>query len=168
MAEAEIIVDGKKLEYEGLFQPGELYTVIDELMAQRTFDKNEYRNFEYVHEGHKQIDMELRPYKKLSDYIKVEIRIKIRATNLKHVEIEKNGVKKKYYHGKVKVVFVTYLITDYENAWETKAFYFLARMLVDKFIYKGYLSEAKAIGVSVTNEAYYEIRSYLNMHRYKT
>ena len=167
MAETQIVVDGKRLEYEGLFDPKELYAVIDELMQQHSFDKNEFMNSEHVYKDSKQLDMDLRPYKKFSDYVKAEIKIRIKATNLKFVEVEKNNVKKKYYHGKIKIVFVTYLITDYENAWEMKAFYFLLRMLVDKFLYKSYINEAKKEAVSLTNETYDEIRSYLNMHRYQ-
>ncbi len=166
MAEVQIVIDGKKLEYEGLFDPGELYAVIDRLMAQHTFDKNEFMNSQHVYEDSKQMEMDLRPYKKLSDYVKVELKIKIKATNLKLVEIEKGGVKKKLYNGNVKVRFIGYLITDYENAWEMKPFYYLIRMLTDKFIYKSYVHEAKTELITVANEVYDELRSYLNMHRY--
>ncbi|MBU1202017.1 MAG: hypothetical protein KJ583_05975 [Nanoarchaeota archaeon] len=166
MPETQIIIDGKKLSYEGLFDAKDLYTVIDQLMAQHTFDKDEFLNSEHVYQDSKQLEMELRPYKKFSDYVKGEIKIMITATDLKKVEIEKKGVKRKLYNGKVTVTFYSYLITDYEGSWEMKPFYYLVRMLIDKFIYKGYITEAKNQLITVTDEVYDEIRSYLNMHRY--
>ena len=44
MAETTILIDGKTLEYEGLFHPKELYAVIDEYFQQNSFDKNEVKN----------------------------------------------------------------------------------------------------------------------------
>ncbi|MAG39296.1 hypothetical protein CMO90_04390 [Candidatus Woesearchaeota archaeon] len=166
MAEIQTIIDGKKLEYEGLFEPKELYTVIDQEMQQHGFDKNEVLNSEHVYQNSKQLEMVLRPYKKLSDYVKVEIKIKITAKNLKNVEIKKKGLTKKFYKGNIEIIFTSYLITDYENSWEMKPFYYFMRMIMDKFIYKNYIDEAKSEIITITNGLYEEIRSYLNMHRY--
>ena len=98
--------------------------------------------------------------------MKTEIKIIINATNLKHVEVEQKGLKKKMYRGEINITFTSYLITDYEHAWELKPMYYFIRMLIDKFIYKGYTEEVKNEIVTLTNECYDEIRSYLNMHRY--
>lgn len=166
MAETLTIIDGKTLEYEGLFEPRELYTVIDQLFKQHGFDKNEFKNSEHVYKDSKQLEMDLRPYKKLSDYVKVEIKIIIIAKDLKHVEIDNKGIKKKMYNGHVQVTFYSYLITDYENSWEMKPFYYFMRMFIDKFIYRNPISEAKNELITLTQEAYDEIRSYLNMNRY--
>jgi|FLOH01.1.fsa_nt_gi hypothetical protein len=166
MPETLTIIDGKNLTYSGLFDPKELYTVIDQHFQQHSFDKNEFKNSEHVYEDSKQLEMDLRPYKKLSDYVKVEIKIVIVGKNLKEVEIEQKGIKKKLFKGDLSVTFTSYLITDYEGSWEGKPFYYMIRMLVDKFVYKGYLHEAKKELIQITEEAHNEIRSYLNMHRF--
>ncbi|NQU98891.1 hypothetical protein HQ533_05485 [Candidatus Woesearchaeota archaeon] len=166
MAETLTVVDGIKLEYEGLFDPKELYTVIDELFKQHSFDKHEFRNAELTHKEGKDLVMDLRPYKRLSDYLKTEIKIEIMATNLKHVEIKKKGLKKKMYKGHIDITFTAFIITDYEHAWETRPIYYLIRMLIDKFIYKGYTEQVKNEIITLTNECYDEVRSYLNMNRY--
>lgn len=166
MGQKQIIVDGKKLEYEGLFDPKDLYSIIDEQFQQHSFDKNEHKNSEHIYEDEKQLIMDLRPYKKLSDYVKVEIKMIIIAKHLKEVEIEKDGVKRKLYKGHINITFTAYMYTDYENAWETRPFYFTFRMLIDKFVYKGYMDQAKEELVNLTDEVYNEVRTYLNMHRY--
>ncbi|MBU1854980.1 MAG: hypothetical protein KKF89_04630, partial [Nanoarchaeota archaeon] len=166
MAETLTVVDGKTIEYEGIFDPRELYTIIDELSKQHSFDKNEFRNCEFVFKESKDLILDIRPYKRLSEYAKTEIKIEITGTDLKKVEIEKKGLKKKLYKGHLKVILTSYLITDYENAWESRPIYYLIRMLIDKYIYKGYTQELKDEITTMTNDFFDEIRSYLNMHRY--
>lgn len=167
MSEKLTVVDGKGLDYEGLFEAKELYKVIEEYAEENKFDRNEFMNAEHIYEDSKQLDIDVRPYKKISDYVKLEIKIKIKATNLKYKEVEVNGIKRKYYHGHVNVKFFSYLITDYENTWEMRPLYYLLRTLVDKLIYKGYMDSAKKELIMHTNGFYEEIRSYLNMHRFK-
>ncbi len=166
MAETLTVVDGRRLEYEGLFDPRELYTIIDQMFKQHSFDKHEFKNVEQVYKGYKQLEMDLRPYKRLSDYYRTEIRIEIIGRKLKEVVVEKKGLKKKLYNGKLEIIFTSFLITDYEGAWETKPFYYLIRMLIDKFVYKAYTREVQNEIIKLTNEVYDELRSYLNMHRY--
>ncbi|MBC8496007.1 hypothetical protein H8D36_07660 [archaeon] len=166
MPETLTLIDGKKLSYEGLFEPKEIYTVIDQFFKKHGFDKHEFKNAEQIFEHGKQLEMDLRPYKKLSDYVKVEIKIEIVARNLKEVEIEKKGIKKKMMSGPIDISFTSYFITDYEGTWEMKPFYYVFRMLVDKYVYKSYMNTAKNELMEVTNEIYDELRSYLNMHKY--
>lgn len=166
MAETQIIIREKTLEYEGLFDPKELYTIIDEFYRSNHFDRNEFTNSEHVYKDGKQLRLDVRPYKKISDYVKIEVKIELFASHLKEQLIEIKGIKKKLYKGHVKIMFTGYLITDYEGSWEMKPFYYLLRMLVDKFIYKGYLEEAKNYLVSTINKSFNEIRTYLNMHRF--
>ena len=168
MPEIYTIERGKILTYSGLIDAKGLYTVIQKLFKQHSFDWNENKNIEHVYKDHKQLEMDLRPYKKISDYVMVEIKILITATDLTPIEIDIKGLKKKLYKGKLNIVFKAYLITDYESAWETKPFYYLVRMIVDKFIYKGYIHRAKNELGEIVTEVYDEIRSFLNMHRYFT
>lgn len=164
--ETLIIVDGKTLEYEGLFSAKELWKVIDQVFEQHKFDKVEFKNSEQVFKDGKQLRFDIRPYKKLSDYVKAEIKVILVAKNMKEVEITKKGITKKLYTGHVEIAFTAYLLTDYEHAWETKPFYYFIRMLIDKFVYRSYIQEAKAQIVSITNELYDEVRSYLNMQKF--
>ena len=76
---------------------------------QNQFDKNEFKNSEHVYKDAKQISVDLRPYKKLSDYVKVEVKIEIFGRDLKQVEITKKGLTKKMFKGHLEVKFTAYL-----------------------------------------------------------
>lgn len=167
MAETKTLMWLKPLKYSGLVDVKGLYKTIDKWLSENHYDKVERRNFEDVYEDSRQIVLELVPYKKITDYAKVEIRIYMEFTNLKDEVVEKGGLKQKYYRGDLFFSFDCFLVTDYENHWETKATYFFIRTIVDKFIYKGYTKRFESEAISDTNELINEIKNYLNMERFK-
>ena len=167
MAEVKTLVWMKPIKYSGLFDLKELYATIDKWCKEHHYDKVEAKNFEDVYEDSKQIILELRPYKKITDYAKVEIRAYMEFTDIKEEVVERGGLKKKINKGKINMSFDCYLITDYEAHWETKAVYYFFRMLVDKFIYRGYMKRFEAEAVADCNEMIHEVKSYLNMERFK-
>ncbi|MBN1274865.1 hypothetical protein JXA12_01050 [Candidatus Woesearchaeota archaeon] len=167
MVETKTLVWLKPLHYSGLFDLRGLYKTMDKWFTEHNYDKIEKRNFEEVSEGSKQIVLELQPYKKISDYAKVEIRVYVEMTNLTEEVVTRGDLKQKYNKGDLHFSFDCFLITDYEGHWETKATYYFIRTMVEKFIYKGYTKRFEAEAVSDTNELINEIRNYLNMERFK-
>lgn len=166
MAETKSLIWLKPLHYSGLIDIKGLYAVIDRWTEQNSYDKVERRNFEDVMGDRKQIILELVPYKKLTDYAKCEIRIYMELTNLKDTVIERNGIKHKYPKGDAFFSFDCSLITDYESHWESQAYYFFFRTVVDKFIYRGYTKRYEAEAKADCNELINEIKSHLNLSRY--
>ena len=167
MAETKTLMWLKPLRYSGLLDIKGLYKVIDKWIAEHHYDKVERKNFEDVYEHGRQIVMELLPYKKITDYAKIEIRIYIELTNVKDEVVEHDGIKQKYQRGEAFFSFDCFLITDYENHWETRATYYFIRTIVDKFIYKGYTKRFESEGKADATELINEIKTYLNMERFK-
>jgi hypothetical protein len=166
LPETLTIERGQVISYRGYFNPKDLYMIIQKIFKQNSYDWSEYKNVEQNFSDHLQIEWDLRPYKKLSDYVKVELRVDVTGTNLKLKEIEVDGVKKKLHEGNLTIMLRAFMITDYEQTWETKPFYFWLRMLADKFIFKSYTERAKGELQGVISEVREEIRSFLNMGRY--
>lgn len=167
MGESKTLVNQRPVKYHGLFDFRELYKVIDSWCRDNGYDKVERKNFEEVFEDGKQIIMELVPYKKISDYAKIEIRVYIEITNCTEEAIERDKLKHKLFKGDIFFSFDCYLITDYEEHWETRPFYYFFRTLVDKFIYRDYTKRYEDQALSDCEDIIREIKSYLNMERYK-
>jgi hypothetical protein len=167
MVEIKTLVWLRPIKYSGLVDVKGLYKTIDKWLTENHYDKVERRNFEDVREDSRQIVLEIAPYKKITDYAKVEIRLYAEMTNLTDEVVEINGLKHKYQKGDFFFSFDCLLITDYENHWESKATYFFIRTIVDKFIYKGYTRRFESEAVADFNELVGEIKSYLNMERFK-
>lgn len=166
MAEKRILIDNEVLTYQGLFDLRALMRIVDKFFHDRRYDKLETKNFEEVYEEGKQVTVEMRPYRKVSDYAKIQIRIYMVASNLKEVEIEKDGVKQKILRGKAQFSFDAYLITDYEHKWDGMPTYYFLRSMFDKFLYKRHTDEWEKTAIKDCRGVQDEIKSFLNMFRH--
>jgi hypothetical protein len=166
MAEIKILIDGRSLSYEGVFNIRDLYKTIDMWFKDRGYDKQEIKNWEDVSETEKQIVLEIIPYKKVSDYARIDIRIFMIFSKLMEIEVEKDNIKHKMNKGRAEFYFDAYLVTDYENKWETKPIFFFLKNVFDKFIYRSYISNYDSEAIRDCTEIENEIRSFLNMNRF--
>lgn len=166
MAEQKLVVEGLELSYEGLFDVKELYKTVDDYLKETAYDKVEKINAEYVKPEGKYIELTLEPNKKISDYVQYRIRMRVYITNLKDVEVEKDGKKQKLNHGKVYIRFDAILETDYEHRWEQRPLFFFLRVLVDKYVYKFYTGKYEGdLKTDLTN-LHTRIKAFLNLYRY--
>ena len=166
MAEREKIVDELRLNYEGLFDVNELYLTMDKWFREKQYDKRELKNIENVKPDGKFIELWIMPWKKITDYAKIEIKIRIQMFNIKEVEVEKDKHKVKLNQGKIQMVFDGFLTTDYENKWEGKPTYVFLRTIFDKFIYKGYTARFQSQVAEDVNHLNTTIKSFLNLYRF--
>lgn len=166
MAEIKTLAYGESFSYKGLIDVKDLYRLLDKWFKEHGYDKNELWNFEEVYEDGKQITLKIQPYKKLSDYAKVEIRITVTMKRLKEVEIEKKTGKIKILRGEASFVFDVFLTTDYEEHWEQKPIYFFFKTVAEKFLYRSYIDKFEEQAMKDKDAVKRELKSYLNMQRF--
>jgi hypothetical protein len=166
MSEITYLVDGKQVQYEGLFDLPGLFKAIDDFFRERGYDRMETKNFEEVYETGRQITIELLPYKKVNDYIKMEVRIYAFFKNLKERIVEINGAKRKLYHGRAEIWFDANLYTDFEHRWENRVIFYFIRTITDKYIRRSQTNFAEELCVKDCWDVIDLTKSYLNMHRY--
>ena len=166
MSERKLVVDHAGLSYEGLFDVHELYMMIDKWLKEKGFDKREMRNVEQVSPNGKYVELELQPWKKITDYAKHIIRMDIKILGIKDVEVRKDGHKVKLQKAKVSIIFDGYLETDWEHRWEQQPMYIFIRTLFDKFVYNTYSSKFEAQLVESVNDLRAQIKSFLNLYKY--
>lgn len=166
MGELRILAE-ESLSYEGLFDAHELYRLIDEFFATKSYDKVEKMNNEVVTESGKDITIIYRPYKKLSDYYKSVIQIKIFLRHLVDVDIEMDGKRKKLKKGDVSLNFKFMLESDYEGRWEQRGIYFMVRTIFDKIIYNTQQNHFEKQVLTDGRDLKDRIGSFLNLSHYK-
>ncbi len=166
MAEREVLVDKMRLTYEGLFSVYEIYKMMDEWFEEKGYDKREVKNIESVFPEGKYIEIVLEPWKKLTDYAKSVIKVRIIFSDIKEVQVEKDGAKVNLNQGRAHFVFDAYLETDYENRWESKPTFFFIKTLFDKYFYKSYTSQLKAEVMDSITDLHSRIKGMLNLYRY--
>ncbi len=165
MAERYPVVEHMTLSYNGLFNVTELYKTINSWCKEKGYDRREMRNEEHIYPSGKFIDMELMPFKKVSDYAMFVIRMQITMHDVKEVDVEKNKYKQRLNQGKIDIIFDSFLETDYEGRWEQNPFYFFVRTVFDKFIYRNYTRRFEENLTSDTNHLHTTIKSFLNLYR---
>ncbi|MBW2981873.1 hypothetical protein KY343_03265 [Candidatus Woesearchaeota archaeon] len=166
MSEKKLVIDQLKLTFEGIFDLNGLYRTIDSWFYEKNYDKWEKKNYEQVMPTGKDIEIEMLPWKKTTDYFKNIIKIRMRFTNIKDVEIEKQGVKLRLNQGKVMMIFDGYLESDYDQKWEDKPMFFLLRTLFDKYVFRSYFTKFEKWLVNDVYDIHGRIQRFLNLYRY--
>jgi len=166
MTERRLVVDHLKLSYEGLFNVQELYLLIDRWVREKGFDKREVRNQEHVKPTGKYIELELQPWKKITDYARHVIKINLVLLHIKDVIVEQEGKRYKMQSGKINITLDGYLDTDYEDRWEQKPFYFFLRTIFDKFVYRTYSADFENLLIENVTQLQQALKSFLNLYRY--
>ncbi len=166
MSEKKLVIDQMKLTFEGIFDLNGLYRTIDAWFYEKNYDKFEKKNFEQIMPTGKDIEIEILPWKKTTDYFKNVIKIRMRFTGIKDVEIEKEGVKLRLNQGRIMMIFDGYLISDYDQKWEDKPLFFLIRTLFDKYVFKPYFNKFEKWLINDVYDIHGRIQRFLNLYRY--
>jgi hypothetical protein len=167
MAERRIVVDNLYLVYEGLLNINDFYLVVDKWLREKGYDKLEKRNVEQVFKEGRQIELELEPWKKITDYARIVLNMTFWMTNLKEVQVKKDKYTIKMMQGKVTMRMIAYLDTDYENMWEGKPVFYLFRHIVDKWIYRVDVRKYESAVADDAFHLYNTMKSFLNLYRFQ-
>ncbi len=167
MAEKKILVFDKTFSYSGLFSVKEFYKATRSWLDEHGYGPHEVMHEEQIFEDGKQIFVEINADKKLSDYAKVVWITKLTFSNIEEVEVEVDGASIKTNKGSVKCVTMVISNTDWDKTFEQNPFQYFLRVLIDKYVFKSYLSKAEKRATK--DYAIFEdyLKSYLNMNNFK-
>lgn len=168
MAERDFVVDHMRLSYEGVFKVQDLYKLIDSWLREKGYDKREKRMAEKVAPDGKFIEWEIEPWKKITDYAKIVIKLRVIMSDIKEIDVEIDGNKIKMNQGKADFVFDGFMETDYENRWESKPMWVFLRTIFDKHLLRPYTQGYYNAVLDDVNEIHTRIKSFLNLYRYST
>lgn len=165
MSEKKLIVDQVKFTYEGLFDLTELYRLIDSFFYQRNWDKYEKQNIEQVFPTGKHIQWELWPFKNITDYYRMHIKIRARFIDVVKVEVEYEGRKVKLDQGRVRIIFDGYVESDRHQLWEKSPFFWFMRTMLERYVYKRHFRQQEQWLLSDLEELLGRIKSFFNVYR---
>ncbi len=168
MSEREVVIDKMRLTYEGLFDVVELYKLIDRFFKEKGYDKRERHNSERITPEGKFIELELEPWKKITDYAMNVIKLRIVMSDVTEVVVKKDNVKVRLNKGKINMVFDAYIETDYEHRWEGKPLFFFLRTIFDKYVFRPYTSGFRKNVIDDCNHLYNKIKAFLNLYKIET
>ncbi len=167
--EKNLVINNRELKYKGIFRVDDLFHTINQALKEKQYEKNEKKTEEIVSEAGKKTYLELRPFKQKTNYVILEIKIKITLDNVTETIEEVQGVKKKFQNGDVSVVFDSWIMTDYENRWSMKPLVYFLKSIINKYVYTfpleaGFPSEL----AGDTAHIYARIQKLLQSYKYES
>lgn len=168
MVEKNLVVDQKTLEYKGLFELDEVIGTLDSLLQSKGYELQEKKAEEKVSEEEKNIFLELRPLKRITNYQTLMIKVTINAKNLTE-EIHTTGGGKRHFHkGNLILVFDGWSLTDFERKGQEKMLNYFIRGIVSKYLYRS-PTEGNILGglKSDVDFVYNQLKSFLNLYKYQ-
>jgi hypothetical protein len=166
MAERNQLIDSESIHYSGLVDFRELYLMLEKWMAQNGYKKNEVQNTEKIYEKKKHITWVFYPTKVVADFVALEIRITMNATDVTEVVIRDNKTKKKIQNAKVKVSFDAFYKTNDESRLREDPLRTFIRTFHYKFLSNKFENKYQGQVVSDVNNLRDNVRSFLKLHRY--
>ena len=167
MAERKTLIDGKTVEYSGLISIKGLYALVRDRLDDLGYKPYEEYHSEEIFEEGKQILISIKGENKLSDYAKVEWKTEFAFLNCQELFIEKEGQKVRMHRGSVSVKTTIYLTTDYDQSFEQNAFQYFLRVVIDKFVFKSYISKAGSKASKDYARLESDIQRFLNFERFE-
>ena len=164
--ERKLLVRGLDVGYEGLFDAPEFFKLIDDWFKEKGYNKYDLKHVERVGEKGKFINYEIRPWKRISDYVQYEIYVRIIIKDLTETTVKKGKDSFKINKGNVMISIDAYLATDVKNRWESRPIIFFMRTIFDKFIHREYTSKYEQDIMNDVKDFHMELKSYLNLSKY--
>ena len=141
MTEKNLVINQKKITYQGVFRTDELLSVIKEALLEKKYNYVEKKNEELVTSAGRVLVLELRPVKSVAQYVTLMIKVYIVLDNVTEMIKEMSGIKQKFQQGDVQIAFDAWSLTDYEGRWGTKPLNFFLKGVIHKYFYKFPLEE---------------------------
>jgi hypothetical protein len=133
MAEKDLIVK-EKVEHSGLMDFAGFYSFVHSWFKEEGYGVDEVKYAEKSDGTKRDIDIEWKITKRLSDYFKFEHKLKMEIKGLAEVEVETDGKKKKTNQGKITVEISGSLIRDPDSKWDKNPSYRFMRDLYNKYV----------------------------------
>ena len=159
-------INNRQLSYKGIFRADDIFSTVNRALEEKDYTKKEKKSEETVTETGKRIYVELRPYRVITNYLTLMIKIKITLDNVTESPVEHKSEKRIYQQGDVLIAFDGWVLSNYHNRWGMKPWFYFLKGLMNKFVYKNPL-EAETGGKLAQDTAYIyaKIKGLLNSYQ---
>ena len=134
MAEKDTIFSSK-IKYGGVFSFADFYKFCYDWLTEETgLGISEDKYIEKLSGDSKSIDIEWSGTRKVTDYFRFDVKIKLKIIGLTNVEIVQDGKKIRSNKGSVDISVKGILVRDYQGKFEKTAFQKFLRGIYEKWV----------------------------------
>lgn len=162
MAEKDKIYQSK-LKHAGIFNFKDFYNFVYDWYSDEGYIIIENSYSEKSAGDAKEMTIKWIVYKKISDYFKFEIKINWFITEMRPIEVQKEGKKVKMNSGIIELKIYALLYKDYENRWEDTPVFKFLRGLYDRYIIRSRIDEYEDKLTEDTEESRLQMKAFLDL-----
>jgi hypothetical protein len=162
MAEKDQVLKEKQ-EYTGIFDFKGFYSFAHTWLKDEGYGVTEERYIEKVKGDSRDLTIEWKATKDLSDYFRIEFKVKFEVEGMTDVEIEIDGQRKQANKGKVVTEIVGSLVMDREGKWETTPFNRFMRDIYNKYIVPTRVWSMRDLVISKATTFKEQLKSFLSL-----
>ncbi|GIU68197.1 MAG: hypothetical protein KatS3mg001_047 [Candidatus Pacearchaeota archaeon] len=167
MAEKEEVYSSK-ISYNGIFSFKDLYKFCHDWLVEETgVSLSEDKYSEKIKGDSKDITVEWKGTKEMTDYFKMEIKVSFKVSDLKNVEVMQGNVKISTNKGSVEISVKGTLVRDYEDKFEGSGFKKFLRETYEKYIIHDRVLQYKEKVASSCDEFLSQTKAYLDLEAKK-
>ncbi|MBI2558480.1 hypothetical protein HYW20_04100 [Candidatus Woesearchaeota archaeon] len=168
MGHLKIVVDHEKIDYNGPVNVSDLLRMIENFLFERGFDKRQDKDFEQHTSHGKFIEWQIAPWKKVTDYIRYIVKVRVLGYDILKTDVVSNGKKSRIDTARIIIVIDGFMEYDYDNYWDDKPILFFLRTIYDYFIFKAYTERFEHRLVHDINHLHHNIEKFLNLYGHYT
>jgi len=166
MSELRLIVDHLRLNYNGPFDANALFKHINAFLKERGWDIVIDKEFEQNTKSGKQIEWQMNPWKRITDYVRFWPKIRILVKDYKKVDAVVDNKKVKIGSGHATIYIDAYLELDESQRWEGLPMFQFLRTLYNNFFYKVYTERFEQRLTYDMNHLYHTLEQFFNTYRH--
>ena len=165
MGNLKIVVDHEKIDYSGPLDVNGLLRMIENFLWEKGFDKRQDKDFEENTPNGKYIEWQYSPWKKITDYIRYIVKVRVLGYDIVRVNAAGKGKKERVDSGRIVIVIDGFVEQVYDNYWDDKPILHFFRTMFDYFVFKAYTERFEHRLVNDINHLTDHIERYLNLYR---
>ena len=162
MVELDKIFD-TKIKHKGIFNFSDMYNALYDWLCDSGYDVNEKSYKETIGSGGKELKIEWKAYKKVSDYFRFIIKVNWTIIGMTNVDVEIDGVKQSMNKAYLELKVSTVLEKDYESRWEGRPFFKFLRTMYDKYLIPARIEQYEGKLLGEMSELVAEIKAFLSL-----
>jgi hypothetical protein len=166
MSELVLVVDHLRFNYSGPFEANALFKHISAFLKERGWDYKIDKEFELNTKSGKQIEWQIQPWKRITDYLRYWPKIRILIYDYNKVDAIVNNRKVKVGSGRLVMYIDGYMELDESQRWEGLPFLQFIRAIYNRFVYKVYTERFEQRLTYDINHLYDTIEKFFNVYKY--
>lgn len=166
MTELYYLVDHLKIDYKGAFELNQMIRLITSYTKEMGFDARYDKDFEINTKAGKHVDFVFYPWKKITDFARHQIKVRILTENMVKVDAVLDNKKVKLDYGRLQIFIDGTLDLDYFSKWNKHPVLMFIRTLYNKFVYRAYTERFEQRLIFDIHHIYDRLQKMLNQYRH--